>query len=81
MPGIGELMNKLLINNIIEQNLIIWNSELIIANNFGPCIVCGCPTTLVDIFVEDRICSESCSKQVYHEIAEYERTHPFVAEF
>lgn len=72
MLGIGELMDK---------NLIMWDSEFIVANNFGPCVVCGCPTTLVDIFVEGRICSEACCRQIYHEIAEYERTHLFETEF
>ena len=65
----------------MNKNLIMWDSEFIVDNDLGPCMICGRPTNLVDIFVEGRICSEACCRQIYHEIAEYERTHPLTTDF
>ena len=44
------------------MNIIKWGSEFIIASDMKPCMMCGRPTSLIDIFAEGRICSEKCSK-------------------
>lgn len=40
----------------------MWGSEFIVGHSLAPCALCGRLTYFIDIFSEERICSEKCSK-------------------
>lgn len=46
------------------ENKVMWGSEYLIAHSLAPCCICKRPTYFIDIFVENRVCSEKCAKVI-----------------
>ena len=53
------------------KHLIQWNSEYLYDKDHQfPCMVCGKPTHLFEIFYESGICSKECQEKVDKDFVE-----------
>lgn len=45
------------------ETLLQWGSEFLVDKKNHPCMICGKPTKLIEIFFEAPICSPECQKE------------------
>jgi hypothetical protein len=54
----------------VKQGDMVDNSYLI--GNEGSCIICGEPTSFIEVCSEANFCSDECENQFYKELTEWQ---------
>lgn len=60
------------LNELIEAEIQYkFNGSYIVSQDYGPCVMCGKKTNIVEVCSEGKFCSKECEEKFYKEICTF----------